>query len=386
MDTTVIDQLRSDIETDLNQLEALARSDEFDPAGDEARALEERAAAKKKRLDVLVRAANERTQLAGIDSAIDRTISRKRDEDTRRSVGDPVDVFLRSRAFQEYKGHGRSSTVETGMLQRALSLPITLADFPTALKGIVDLEVLARPTIQTPLLDLIPNRVTSGNHYYGFALERTADGGAAVVAEGDAKPGLDVSENLVEKAMPLVAVHTIVTRQVLEDIPGIRSALDELLREDVVREYEKLAHDTFTAATLPTAQAPASGGTLYGAIRLGVATVQEAGWNPNAVLINPADYAAADIAMLDKAGACCSNAYWGLQVVPDKQVAAGSAIVGDFTNGAVTWEKQAGVNIFITDSHGELFLRNEFVILAEARRVTVVRRPSAFAKVSVAST
>ena len=165
----------------------------------------------------------------------------------------------------------------------------------------------------------------------------------------------------------------------------LRSIIDTQLVRAVLRKCEELAVTAVTGATLPTAQAPARGGTLQGAIRLGVAKVQAAGWQPNAVAVNPDDAAGIDIAALSLASGCCADNFWNLRVVPVPGLTAGTAIVGDFSNGAVTFERTAGVSVFITDSHADTFIHNVFTMLAETRRKTVVQRADAFAKVSVAS-
>jgi hypothetical protein len=209
------------------------------------------------------------------------------------------------------------------------------------------------------------------------------EGGAAIVPEGQVKPSLDIGEAKIDVTLDMVAVWTQATRQALDDIPMMRSLIDQELVRSVLRKFEELATTAITSATLPTATAPAEGGTLMGAIRYGVAKVQVAGWNPNAVAVNPDDAASIDIAALALPGLV--NPFWGLRVVPVPGLTAGSAIVGDFSNGAVTFERSAGVSVFITDSHADTFTSNIFTMLAETRRKTVVRRVDAFAKVSVAA-
>ena len=113
-----------------------------------------------------------------------------------------------------------------------------------------------------------------------------------------------------------------------------------------------------------------------------MAKVQAAGWNPSVVAVNPDDSASIDVAALGNQ--CCSgDNYWGLRVVPVNGLTAGTAIVGDFSNGATTYERYAGVSLFVTDSHADTFIHNVFTFLAEARRKTVIERVDAFAKVSV---
>ena len=289
------------------------------------------------------------------------------------------EIFTRSREFSSYHGYGNSGRVEVPNLQtRAVSLPIKTTDLPSGL--LAGNRYLDQAAALYPLLNLIPTVTTALNAFpvWGTTI---SDGGAAVVPEGDAKPPLDIEEAKIDVALDLVAVYTQATRQVLEDVNMARGIIDTHLRRAVLKKFEDLAVAALTGASLPTATA-ASGGTLQGAIRLGMAKVQAAGWNPSVVAVNPDDSAAIDVAALGNM--CCNgDNYWGLRVVPVNGLTAGTAIVGDFSNGATTYERHAGVSLFVTDSHADTFIHNVFTFLAEARRKTVIERVDAFAKVSV---
>jgi len=291
------------------------------------------------------------------------------------------ELFTRSQQFQGYNGYGTSGRVDVPNLHtRAVSLPIKTTDLPSGL--LAGSRYLESAPGLYPLLDLIPTVQTSLNAFPVWGTTVT-DGGAAVVAEGNAKPPLDIAEAKIDVSLDLVAVYTQATRQVLEDIAMARSIIDTHLRRAVLKKFEELAVAALLDATLPTAQAPA-GGTLQGAIRLGMATVQTAGWNPTVVAVNPADAAGIDVAALGNQ--CCSgDNFWGLRVVPVSGLTAGAAIVGDFSAGATTYERYSGVSLFVTDSHADTFIHNVFTFLAEARRKTVIERADAFAKVTVSA-
>ena len=382
---TVLDSLESQLTAVQEQAAAYLEREDFDPDDLGYKALKDEGA----KLERSMREQSEwtaRKSSADEASAIVRRaqirsdLATNADRDSGQSAGE---LFTRSGEFGAYMGYGTSGRVEVGdALTRAVSLPIKTTDLAT---GLLPGSIYnAQAPLQTPALDLIPTVVTNLSSFPVWGVTVT-DGGAAVVAEGDAKPALDLEETQVDVSLDMVAVYTQFTRQALEDVAMIRAIVDTELRREVLRKFEGLAITAITGANLPTAQAPHSGGSLQGAIRLGVAKVQSAGWTPTAVAVNPDDAANIDIDMLDKAGACCADGYWGLRIVPVPGLTAGTAIVGDFGNGARTYARQAGVSVFITDSHADTFLHNVFTILAETRRKTVITRADAFAKVSVAS-
>ena len=75
------------------------------------------------------------------------------------------------------------------------------------------------------------------------------------------------------------------------------------------------AIDASTA--VQTATATAAQGGLLAAIRVGIGKVEAAGFNPNAVALNPADYAALDVAVMNVANAVptSQNTFWGMRPV-----------------------------------------------------------------------
>jgi HK97 family phage major capsid protein len=376
----VIEHKRSQLNDVLTQIDALAQRDDFNP--EDVADLKARAGSLQSQIQTLTESMAARAAASDMDQVLARSA---REQDRRKqeaaAYGDtPGELFTRSKAFTGYAGHGKSGVVDLPIHSRAITLPIKTTDFPSALAA--GSQFIAQPGLYTPLLDLIPSISTSLASFPIWGT-KVLEGGAAVVAEGSVKPQLDIGEAKIDVALDMVAVWTQATRQALDDIPMMRSLIDQELVRAVLRKFEELATTAITSASLPTAEAPAEGGTLMGAIRYGVAKVQTAGWNPNAVAVNPDDAASIEIASLVLPGLV--NPFWGLRVVPVPGLTAGTAIVGDFSNGAVTFERSAGVSVFITDSHADTFTSNIFTMLAETRRKTVVRRADAFAKVSVAA-
>ena len=153
----------------------------------------------------------------------------------------------------------------------------------------------------------------------------------------------------------------------------------ELTRE-IRRVAEAQAAAALVSATLPTA----SGTSLLEAIRNAIGDVQAEGYEPNAVLLNPADWAAMDIEVYTDTlnGPMIGQRFWGLTPIPHIAQTAGTATVGDFSNGVERYTR-TGVNLYITDSHASTFIANVFTLLAESRELTVVTRPAALCEASI---
>ena len=97
--------------------------------------------------------------------------------------------------------------------------------------------------------------------------------------------------------------------------------------------------------------------------------------------LNPHDWAALDIAILAATfnGPVVGRTFWGLTPVPMPTLASGTAYVGDFATGMTYFDRNV-TNVFASDSHADLFLRNQLAILAKTRALLVVTEPAALVK------
>jgi HK97 family phage major capsid protein len=277
------------------------------------------------------------------------------------------EMFTRSDQFSDYRGRGTSGRVNI----ETRALPMSLATMAPAIsKQKVQLENVEGPA---PLLALIPVISVSSNGFDVVTWSKTA-GGATVVAEGSAKPSAEWAPVSSPITLDTVAVHTQMTRQLIEDEPAVRSKIDTELQREVLRALEASAAAQLVASTLPAV----AGATLLESIRIGVGTVQAAGFNPSAVLLNPADWATLDITVMGSTliGPSVGSQFWGLRPVASVAQPAGTATVGDFSAGTERYSR-SGVSLYITDSHASTFLSNVFTLLAETRSKTVVVRPAA---------
>jgi hypothetical protein len=374
MDTTVIDKKRSDLADVLGQIEVLASRDDF--KADDVSELRTRADMLKSQVQTLTEAMAARAASTDMDAVLQRAArTQERKQAEYAAAGESIgELFTRSAQFSSYSGVGTTGRVETGLLTRALPMKTFQFDHlgdPTS-------RVRETAPLRTPLLNLVGGIPVS---YGGFkVVTLQVKGGVNPVvptAEGVQKPSVELEEVPVTVSLETLPVWTQVTRQALEDVPGLRARIDAKLSRLVLAAAEKRVADAILGASLASVDGD---GDLFAGIRLGIAEVQDAGWVPSVVMLNPHDWAAIDLAKLklgfEKSG------MWDLTPVASSDVTAGTAVVADISAAVERYEKSAGVSVYITDSHASTFTENVFTILAELRDDSVVVDASAAVKVT----
>lgn len=382
MATNLLDKYRTDRRELESQIEALMNADDFDPAAKdfvEARGSAEALDSKIKSIvewQARQAAANEIDSLA-ITTQADK--AKKSDDNPVLSIGE---AWTRSKAYDDFKMLPRGTSGRVSMPFDAVEkrAPILTSTFA----GLIQPDRIApstAPAAQTPLLDLISTiRVTSGAvewvHYPAAAPLGT------VTAEGAGKTEAAIAPILKTVTLDTIASWAQYSRQFGEDAPGLVAFLNAALARGILDKREALAAATLIAdANIPVVTN--TGGTLMEGIRVAIAQVQTAGYSPQAVVINPADYAALDIDVFTSTmrGPSVNPSFWGVTPVPVGAVASGTAFVGDFTSGMVELVRSE-VQVFTTDSHASTFISNVLTTLVEARAKTIVQRPEALAKVT----
>ena len=278
--------------------------------------------------------------------------------------------FVESAEFRGYRGHGQSGAypvdgfLETRAPITTASLNIPAYQWPRVFDT----------AVATPLLDVVTRvPVSSGVVEW---VEIGAAPAAGAVAEGAAKPEAAITLTPRSSSLDTLAHWVQITRQALEDATYIQSLLETKLRQGLFKKAEADLALAIIGATTATATAA----TLLEAIRVGIGTVQGNGYNANAVLLNPADWAALDVDVMGTAGGATGRqTFWGLTAVSVPSLVAGTAYVGDFRSAVAFFDRNV-TNVFITDSHASLFISNILVILAEARVKSAVVEPLGIAE------
>lgn len=286
--------------------------------------------------------------------------------------------FVESTAFKGYRGSGTSDRVSLpGPGSAEFRAAIMVGDFdpPPTMTWAGPPGFVTR----TPLLDTL-GRVQTNASAVAYLTWGGFDPAAALVPEGALKPEAPGSPTQNSIVLDTYAHYKAITRQALEDIPQVQSIIQNKLLTGVRNALETAAGAVVAAGAFTAV----AGDDLMSGIRVGIATVEAAGYTPNAILVNPADAAALDLAAMGASfsGPVRNGSAWGVPIVASSQIAVGSAYVGDFSQG-VTWFDRGVTDVFMSDSHADFFLRNQLVVLAEARAAFAVTEAPAIAKVTV---
>lgn len=280
----------------------------------------------------------------------------------------------------EYAGRKGSGKVE--LASRATSttdlqvLPtqkyVPIVDLPTPLTDVVNHETVSTTAVQFVTED--------------FVL------GADVVAEGATRPETTVEFTQVTAALETVSNWTAVTKQAAADFGRVTSLITNRIYRGIINKVEALIATVITSA--PTSGAGAIQTNVYAStgspldllssIREGQAQALALGYVPNAVLMNPLDRAAADVAILRQTltGAQVHDAFWDLKIVTSPLVAAGDAYVGDFKT-AVTIYDRGDTTLAMTDSHADNFLKGVLTLMGDVRVLPYMIVPKAIVKCTV---
>jgi HK97 family phage major capsid protein len=233
----------------------------------------------------------------------------------------------------------------------------------------------------TPLMSVVGHVTTGSNAVEWVKWTPNPQAAATIVAEGAAKPEAAMTATPMSDTLDTYAHWKGITRQALEDIPQIRSIVENRLRQGIMVALETAVAAALVAETLT---AVTGAGDLLAAIRNGVGVVQAAGYsNPNAVLLNPTDFAALDISVMRETnvGPQMGTGFWGMRAIAVPGIAAGTAYVGDFQAGVQIFDR-GSTTVYLTDSHADYFVKNIVLLLAEIRALIAVTEAAAIAEVT----
>lgn len=195
-----------------------------------------------------------------------------------------------------------------------------------------------------------------------------------------------------------LAHWTPVSRQALADVSGLaeflRAELFDGVRREVIRQV--LVGDGTdgdmegfgTAANVSTLPAAVSGEGRIERIRRTIAKLQALGYSPDAIFLNPLDWA--DIELQKSTGGseeflagvprgANPAALWNVPVYAHEYQPEGTLTVAALAQSATLWVRQEA-QLLVSDSHADLFIKNAVAMLAEARAAFTVARSNAICR------
>lgn len=297
---------------------------------------------------------------------------------------DPGKLFTESDQWRSYHGHGRSGVVELGIQHRAL--PSTLATMDAVLQLGANKVVDATEGTATRYLQHLQQIPVTTNQIDVVKFE-VAAGGAAVVAEGAAKPSIEITPTVDSHTLETIAVWTQLSRQLAEDSGAIRAQLNNMLATDVMREMDEESGVQLNAGITadPVDTAGGVGGTtpqdILARIRRGKSFLRNTyGVIASSFFILEEDAEALDLYLSAQTQSAPANFRpWGLEPIEVSaadfpNIAAGEVVVQDLNRAAQHYSRST-LATYVTDSHASTFTSNILTMLTEARAKTFVVRP-----------
>ncbi len=225
---------------------------------------------------------------------------------------------------------------------------------------------------------------------------------AASVARSAQKPETGMVMDAVTEPVQTIAVWMPVEEQQLSDYPALSGLINGELLYDVDKHVEELClygdgtGTDWTGILNDPAVLDARvvvDDTLIDIARRGITDVRRAGYEPNAILVDPLDWEDIVLAkgtdnryvwVVVTEGA--TQRLWAVPVIETvamedfqgNATEARNMLIGDFARGATLWDRmQSQISVgWINDQ----FIRNQRTILAEMRAAFGVKRPGAFRK------
>lgn len=256
------------------------------------------------------------------------------------------------------------------------------------------LEGVISPNLRTfTIRDLImPGR--TGSTAIEYVRESGYQNMANSVAEGAIRPQSDLSFELKTTPVRTIGHHMLASKQVLDDVPMLQSYIDGRMRYGLAyKEEQDLLGGDGTGQNLLgiTPQSTAfnnvlrkAGDTKIDTLRRAILQCRIAEFRPNAIVLNPVDWADIEL-QKDSTGQYIwvnvstggEPKMWRVPVIDTNAVAADHFLVGAFDLGSQIFDRE-DASVSVSTEDGDNFKKGMVTILAEERLALAVMRPESF--------
>jgi HK97 family phage major capsid protein len=239
--------------------------------------------------------------------------------------------------------------------------------------------------------DLLRAKRTTSNMVW-YTQQLTRINNASVVTEGGLKPESEITFELKQATVEVIAHYVIASKQSLDDVEALGAFLDTELRYGLalVEEQELLFGSGVTphlfglvpqAAPYEPAFIP-EGATALDTILLGILQAELALFPTTGIVLNPVDLRKlqtlkSTIGTYLGAGPWQAGqaTLWGVPVAKSLSMPEGNWLLGAFGLGAILYDRE-DAQIYLSTETNDAFIRNQVYCLAEQRETLTVPRPN----------
>lgn len=276
---------------------------------------------------------------------------------------------------------------QTGIIEMLGRRPLTIRDLISVRRTGSDTLEYVRQTAHTNAAKPVPEAQSAA----------AIDGNTVTTVTGGLKPEGSWAFERVSTSVKTIAEWVPVTKRALADAAQLEDLIRDELSKDIAEaeEAQILTGDGVgenLTGILSTSgiQSQSFDTDVFVSVRKAITKARTVGRVvPNAVLMNPLDVETVDLARETGGRFYGAGPFtmgprtlWSLPIVESETIAAGTAVVGDFSK-AVLWDRE-DTTVTFSDSHADFFVRNLVAVLAEERVAFGVTRPAAFVKTTVA--
>lgn len=281
----------------------------------------------------------------------------------------------------------------TGIYEGLGRRPLTIRDIISVRQTTSDTVEYVRQLTRVNAAAPVPEATTAAG-----PTANTTTGVLSLPAGSGVKPEGGMTWEKVTATVKTIAEWVPATKRALSDAAQLRGIIDQELRDDIREEEEdQVLSGNGTGENLTGiletsgTQSQSFATDIFVTTRQARRKVRTVGRSiPTAYVMNPEDWEQFDLAR-EGAGTgqflgggpfgATQPRLWGLPVIESEAMPVGTAVVADWRK-AVLWDREQ-VNVSITDSHADFFIRNLIAILAEERVAFGVIRPSAFVEIDL---
>lgn len=275
---------------------------------------------------------------------------------------------------------------QTGIIEMLGRRPLTIRDLISVRRTGSDTLEYVRQTAHTNAAKPVPEAQSAA----------AIDGNTVTTVTGGLKPEGSWAFERVSTSVKTIAEWVPVTKRALADAAQLEDLIRDELSKDIAEaeEAQILTGDGVgenLTGILSTSgiQSQSFDTDVFVSVRKAITKARTVGRVvPNAVLMNPLDVETVDLARETGGRFYGAGPFtmgprtlWSLPIVESETIAAGTAVVGDFSK-AVLWDRE-DTTVTFSDSHADFFVRNLVAVLAEERVAFGVTRPAAFVKTTV---